>query len=216
MGAPAWWASSAAVRTVPSVSANNRFRSGAERVLPPAAGSHPRLGIGVGREAREVTRCLGDGSARTEQFLEFHGDSGSFRIPCRARFCVTEHPESSAVRQSEKCDGAEDRLSTQVPVQTRLLVAGGALGVTLLAVALAVDLTGANATAVPSLPTPSGLPTALPSMPPLPSAPDVGGMPSDFPTNLPTDLPTDFPTGLPTNFPTDLPTALPGMSGGGS
>lgn len=139
------------------------------------------------------------------------GRSGSSRIPCPAHVCLTEHRQSSAFCASE-FNGAEDRLATHETVQARLLVAAGALGVALLCLVLAVDLTGANETAVPSLPTPPGLPSSLPSMPPLPSAPDFSGLPSGFPTNLPSGFPTHLPTGLPT----DLLTDLPSLSGGGS
>ncbi|MGW6903790.1 hypothetical protein [Streptomyces sp. NPDC054940] len=105
--------------------------------------------------------------------------------------------------------------------QVRLLAAGGALGATLLAASLAVDLSGANDPPAPSIPTPSGLlPTSFPSMPAGPGATDLPtGIPSfSMPAELPTELPTDLPTAFPTDLPTDLPSMpeLPGLSGGGS
>jgi len=42
---------------------------------------------------------------------------------------------------------------------------------------------------------------------------DLGGLPTEFPTDLPSDLPTelpsDFPTELPSDFPTELPSGFP-------
>lgn len=87
--------------------------------------------------------------------------------------------------------------------QIRLIAAGGVLGAALLAASLVVVLTGANDASVPSRPTPSDLPTSLPTS--LPSVPDV-----------PTDLPTEAPSLPP--IPTDQPSApdLPDLPGGGS
>lgn len=91
--------------------------------------------------------------------------------------------------------------------QLLLLTAGAVIGIVLLAAALVVDLTGANAPEtpkMPAMPTPvrptiPDLPTTLPTVPP-------GG------TGMPTRLPTDFPTEMP-SFPTNLP-SIPQLPGG--
>jgi hypothetical protein len=131
-------------------------------------------------------------------------------------------PPESSVSDTEGGEGGTGR------VLVRLVLAGGLVGAALLTASLVVGLTSSPTMSVPrlpkmpSLPTdpgsmPTGFPTGLPSLPPMPTSRPTG--PGSMPTDFPTGLPTDFPTGLPTDLPTNLPSLPPlptDLTGGGS